>query len=592
MLNKFYLIAACTGLSAVVLTGAIFFISSPVLIINEEVYNKNKLNELSIQRESEYNELFILLHNEITDIVLSNQIETKINNALINFYDKSILIDEKYINLMDECRNNVNFPLQNISRKLLNEVFPSYIKTVHYSNQYYDVFTLNLLLEHYDILAKNITNEKTAVLKQYIEYNINLQGISFNNDYNFLNTSFNENILDAILGQCVIEISIIEKASVKVSDVFSSDIPVTMINGGIYSMEAVIELQNSMKIISEYLLGSVRHILRNGVDYQTEIYLTNIENYISWYNSLYTGIERTITNIISLFSASASSQEMFYTGNFNRIMNANAGMEDILKSDLLVIKRIINELYSEFYNILKCFNMDAKFIFTGEIKTEDTQDSFISPYISDITLYFGHIFEALENANSYFYQDYVNNTELKRNLTNKMIENQYLKKQLINDPFNFPADRIVPGSVLFVDNYFIGFSTYQHYGIYLGNERVIHFAPVEGQEFNILNLQESFRNAVIHVSSLDDFLGARALQIDRNIEKRFSDQEIIQRAMSKLGQKEYDLFTNNCEHFARWCVTGDHISYQAANVPEKLNDIYLFFQESRNTLMKFFDLFN
>ena len=32
--------------------------------------------------------------------------------------------------------------------------------------------------------------------------------------------------------------------------------------------------------------------------------------------------------------------------------------------------------------------------------------------------------------------------------------------------------------------------------------------------------------------------------------------EVLQRAMSRLGEREYDPFTNNCEHFARWCKTG------------------------------------
>lgn len=35
-------------------------------------------------------------------------------------------------------------------------------------------------------------------------------------------------------------------------------------------------------------------------------------------------------------------------------------------------------------------------------------------------------------------------------------------------------------------------------------------------------------------------------------------EEIIERAQSKLGSNfgGYDLYKNNCEHFASWCVTG------------------------------------
>jgi len=40
--------------------------------------------------------------------------------------------------------------------------------------------------------------------------------------------------------------------------------------------------------------------------------------------------------------------------------------------------------------------------------------------------------------------------------------------------------------------------------------------------------------------------------------------EVIQNARSKLGQFSYDLLNNNCEHFARWCKTGNDLSIQAS----------------------------
>lgn len=38
--------------------------------------------------------------------------------------------------------------------------------------------------------------------------------------------------------------------------------------------------------------------------------------------------------------------------------------------------------------------------------------------------------------------------------------------------------------------------------------------------------------------------------------------EVIHRARSKLGEKQYCPFTNNCEHFAMWCKTGKSSSDQ------------------------------
>ena len=39
--------------------------------------------------------------------------------------------------------------------------------------------------------------------------------------------------------------------------------------------------------------------------------------------------------------------------------------------------------------------------------------------------------------------------------------------------------------------------------------------------------------------------------------------EVIQNARSKIGKFDYDEFNNNCEHFARWCKTGNKVSHQA-----------------------------
>ena len=33
-------------------------------------------------------------------------------------------------------------------------------------------------------------------------------------------------------------------------------------------------------------------------------------------------------------------------------------------------------------------------------------------------------------------------------------------------------------------------------------------------------------------------------------------QKVVERALSRLGERAYNLFTNNCEHFATWCKTG------------------------------------
>ncbi|CAF1041093.1 unnamed protein product [Rotaria sp. Silwood1] len=42
----------------------------------------------------------------------------------------------------------------------------------------------------------------------------------------------------------------------------------------------------------------------------------------------------------------------------------------------------------------------------------------------------------------------------------------------------------------------------------------------------------------------------------------FSNEETLERAFSQLGRRGYSLLGNNCEHWARWCRTGEHYSEQ------------------------------
>ena len=44
--------------------------------------------------------------------------------------------------------------------------------------------------------------------------------------------------------------------------------------------------------------------------------------------------------------------------------------------------------------------------------------------------------------------------------------------------------------------------------------------------------------------------------------------EVVSRAISRLGKNEYHLFDNNCEHFAMWCKTGMSLSEQVKNIME------------------------
>jgi len=94
-----------------------------------------------------------------------------------------------------------------------------------------------------------------------------------------------------------------------------------------------------------------------------------------------------------------------------------------------------------------------------------------------------------------------------------------------------------------------------HCGIYEGDDSVIHFAPP-----NDSNVKEE---AVIHKSTLSEFAtGSPVIVIEFPPEKCFSPEETINRAYSRLDEHTYNLFLNNCDHFATWCKTGEHHSLQ------------------------------
>jgi hypothetical protein len=95
--------------------------------------------------------------------------------------------------------------------------------------------------------------------------------------------------------------------------------------------------------------------------------------------------------------------------------------------------------------------------------------------------------------------------------------------------------------------------SFTHQGIDCGDGTVIHFSKSKGK---------------ISRDSMSSFASA---SLDGNIYAYeyvdcYSPSVVVQRAKSKVGQTGYNLFGNNCEHFATWCKTGDWESQQVNNV--------------------------
>ena len=91
------------------------------------------------------------------------------------------------------------------------------------------------------------------------------------------------------------------------------------------------------------------------------------------------------------------------------------------------------------------------------------------------------------------------------------------------------------------------------------------------------NVEQGLQNdipriqAVMEVLSDNNYLGKNAIrsfeEFAQNCPVRvikfsggYSPEETVERACSRLGEKGYNLITNNCDHFATWCKTGKRIS--------------------------------
>jgi len=101
------------------------------------------------------------------------------------------------------------------------------------------------------------------------------------------------------------------------------------------------------------------------------------------------------------------------------------------------------------------------------------------------------------------------------------------------------------------DHVYVRRKGYTHHAIDVGDGQVIHFNGEPGTK----------ANATIRRATWAEFSGIGEIEVMR-YEKRFGPDEVVKRAESRLGESGYNLFSNNCEHFARWCLTDRHGSSQ------------------------------
>lgn len=101
---------------------------------------------------------------------------------------------------------------------------------------------------------------------------------------------------------------------------------------------------------------------------------------------------------------------------------------------------------------------------------------------------------------------------------------------------------------------------YEHHGIDCGDGSIIHYSKSGEAQISRTSRGAFARGGNVYTQP---------------ISTSFIPDIVVQRAESRLGERQYDLFFNNCEHFADWCKTGRGECKQLTNFGLRFDQIKL-----------------
>ena len=125
------------------------------------------------------------------------------------------------------------------------------------------------------------------------------------------------------------------------------------------------------------------------------------------------------------------------------------------------------------------------------------------------------------------------------------------------------------GDIIAVDR-----TLYYHYGIYVNDNQIIHYAPYNGEPIIHVASLKVFLDGnvefyICNCPKLPAFLGTIPDPIMAFLSdyKLYTPKETVNRAKGMIGDvyNKYNLLANNCEHFSYWCKTGIKESLQSFN---------------------------
>lgn len=108
---------------------------------------------------------------------------------------------------------------------------------------------------------------------------------------------------------------------------------------------------------------------------------------------------------------------------------------------------------------------------------------------------------------------------------------------------------------------------YNHHGIYLGDGKVVHYS----------GFSASLKAGPIEITDLQHFGNGSLVWVHQE-QYTFSSEEIVTRALSRVGESQYKILSNNCEHFCNWCINGDSYSTQVVEYLHRpFKAVFMFF---------------
>lgn len=105
---------------------------------------------------------------------------------------------------------------------------------------------------------------------------------------------------------------------------------------------------------------------------------------------------------------------------------------------------------------------------------------------------------------------------------------------------------------------FAGGIPYQHHGIDVGDDQIIHLAPADGRRIVLSDTGDRFS---VRSDSRAEFCRGAVPVVVVHSQGRDADA-VVEAAQSLLGTRGYNLLEGNCEHFARLCACGRAESHQ------------------------------